>query len=61
MLKRRETLRGWEKLVTFLRQKTLRGLRMPNKPSDKLQVCWTDLENAFGSLRHDLTQFALDW
>ena len=25
-LKRQKTLRGWEKLVTFLRQKTLKGL-----------------------------------
>ena len=28
MLKRQKTLRGWEKLVTFLGHKTLRGLRI---------------------------------
>ena len=27
----------------------------------QITVCWTDLENAFGSLRHDLIQFSLDW
>lgn len=27
----------------------------------QITVCWTDLANAFGSLRHDLIQFALSW
>ena len=27
----------------------------------QITICWTDLANAFGSLRHDLIQFALDW
>ena len=27
----------------------------------QITVCWTDLENAFGSIRHDLIQFALSW
>ena len=34
---------------------------MPSKPTGKsLYAGWT-LENAFGSLRHDLIKFALDW
>ena len=36
-------------------------LKNAKQTSRQITVCWTDLENAFGSLRHDLIQFPLDW
>ena len=36
-------------------------LKNAKQTNRQITVCWTDLENAFGSLRHDLIQFALDW
>ena len=36
-------------------------LKNAKQTGRQITVCWTDLENAFGSLRHDLIQFALDW
>ena len=36
-------------------------LKNAKKTNRQITVCWTDLENAFGCLRHDLIQFALDW
>ena len=36
-------------------------LKNAKQTNRQITVCWTDLENAFGSLRHDLLQFALDW
>ena len=36
-------------------------LRNAKENARQICICWTDLENAFGSLRHDLIQFALSW
>ena len=36
-------------------------LKNAKQTNRQITVCWTDLENAFDSLRHDLIQFALDW
>ena len=36
-------------------------LRNTKENARQIRICWTDLENAFGSLRHDLIQFALSW
>ena len=36
-------------------------LRNAKQHTRQITICWTDLENAFGSLRHDLIQFALSW
>ena len=38
-LKHQKTLGGWEKLVTFLRQKTLRGLRSGRVNKSKMMLC----------------------
>ena len=43
---------------TTMLSELLRNAKQTNR---QITVCWTDLENAFGSLRHDLIQFALDW
>ena len=43
---------------TTMLSELLKNARQTNR---QITVCWTDLENAFGSLRHDLIQFALDW
>ena len=36
-------------------------LRNAKSSSQQITVCWTDLANACGSLRHDLIQLALSW
>ena len=36
-------------------------LKNAKKTNRQITVCWTDLENAFGSLSHYLIQFALSW
>ena len=36
-------------------------LKHARETSRPITVCWTDVENAFGSLKHDFIQFALDW
>ena len=43
---------------TTMLSELLKNAKQTNR---QITVCWTDLENAFGSLRHDLIQFALDW
>ena len=35
-------------------------LKNAKQTNQQITVCWTDLENAFGSSRQDLIQFALD-
>ena len=43
---------------TTLSYEFMRNAKQKNR---QITVCWTDLENAFGSIRHDLIQFALSW
>ena len=43
---------------TTMLSELLKNAKQSNR---QITVCWTDLENAFGSLRHDLIQFALEW
>ena len=43
---------------TTMLSELLKNAKQSNR---QITVCWTDLENAFGSLRHDLIQYALDW
>ena len=43
---------------TTMLSELLKNAKQNNR---QITVCWTDLENAFGSLRHDLIQFALSW
>ena len=48
---------GCAELTTMLSE-LIKNAKQTNR---QITVCWTDLENAFDSLRHDLIQFALDW
>ena len=43
---------------TTMLSELLKNAKTTNR---QITVCWTDLENAFGSLSHDLIQFALGW
>ena len=43
---------------TTMLSELLKNAKQTNR---QITVCWTDLEKAFSSLRHDLIQFALDW
>ena len=43
---------------TTMLSELLKNAKQNNR---QITICWTDLENAFGSLRHDLIQFALSW